>query len=153
MDKTKKLSVTLELSNDKVGFQGTTEGQLPVPIDYVPPVGDGMGYTSLELLLMSLSSCMATSLLLFLRRSGKTITGLRIRTEADRRTEHPTILTQIHVRYFFNSPDLAQEDFEKVLALTEEKFCPVFAMINPATQIISTCHISHPGTETSHRPI
>jgi len=142
MDKSKKLQVTLNLVNQKVQFHGAAEGQSPVLIDYMPPLGDNMGYTSLELLLLSLSSCMATSLLLFIRRSGKTIDSLKVRTEADRRLEHPTILTDIHIRFYFSSPDLKESDFEKCLALAEEMYCPVFAMINGRTKIITTCHIS-----------
>lgn len=142
----KKLSVSLDLLSEKVQFSGKTEGQDPILIDYVPPVGDGKGYTSLELLLLSLASCMATSLLMFLRRSGKTINNLNVNIEAERKADHPTILTQIHLRFFFDSPDLQQSDFERVLEITEEKYCPVYAMINPATKIISTCHISQPNS-------
>jgi putative redox protein len=141
MDKSQKLNVTLESVNQGVRFEGSAEGQQPVHIDYIPPLGEGLGYTSLELLLLSLASCMATSLVTFLRRSGKTVSGLRVGAEADRRPEHPTILTRIHLRFYLTSPDILQADFEKVLALTEEKYCPVFAMINPQTRIISTCHI------------
>ncbi len=142
MDKSKNLITTLDLLNDKVHFHGQTEGQSPVSIDYVPPVGENLGYTSLELLLLSLASCMATSLLLFLRRKGRTVSGLQVRSEAERRTEHPTILTSIHMRFYFTSPDLEIDDFEKVLAMAEEMYCPVYAMINPQTKIITTCHIS-----------
>jgi putative redox protein len=142
MDKSKNLLVTLDLADDKVRFNGQTDGQLPISIDYTPPIGENRGYTSLELLLMSLSSCMATSILLFLRRSGKTIKGLKVRVEAERKAEHPTILSSIHLEFFFISPDIKQEDFQKVLAISEEKFCPVFAMIKPETKIVSTCNIS-----------
>ncbi len=141
MDKSKKLNVTLELVNQGVLFEGMTDGQPPVSIDYIPPVGEGKGYTSLELLLLSLASCMATSLLTFLRRSGKTVGDLKVRVEAERRQEHPTILELIHIRFYLVSPDIQQSDFERILAVTEEKYCPVFAMINPETRIISTCHI------------
>ncbi len=141
MDKSKKLNVNLELVNGGVRFEGMTDGQPPISIDYIPPVGEGKGYTSLELLLLALASCMATSILTFLRRSGKTIGGLTVRVEAERRQEHPTLLTQIHIRFYLVSPDVEESDFERILAVTEEKYCPVFAMINPETRIISTCHI------------
>ena len=148
--KTKNLLVSLDLLNDKVQFNGLVEDQAPIKIDYVAPLGDGQGYTSLELLLLSLGSCMASTLLMFLRRSGKTVNSLRIIAEADRRAEHPTILTTIHLRFFFTSPDLTQGDFEKVLAVTEDRFCPVYAMIKPETKIITTCHIGDPVDENVH---
>ncbi len=76
MDKTKHLEVFLDLLDSKVHFAGTTKGQAPISIDYVQPLGEDLGYTSLELLLLSLGSCMATALLTFLRRSGKTVNSL-----------------------------------------------------------------------------
>jgi len=142
MDKSKHLEVFLDLLDNKVHFAGTTEGQAPISIDYVQPLGEELGYTSLELLLLSLGSCMATALLTFLRRSGKTVNSLNVKVEADRRTEHPTILTKIHMRFYFKSPDIKVADVEKVLAITEEMYCPVYAMINSGIKIVSTCHIS-----------
>jgi putative redox protein len=50
----------------------------PISIDYTPPLGDDLGYTSLELLLLSLSSCVGSSVLTFLRKMKKTITGCKI---------------------------------------------------------------------------
>jgi putative redox protein len=142
MDKSKHLEVFLNLLDNKVHFAGSTEGQAPISIDYVQPVGEDMGYTSLELLLLSLGSCMATALVTFLRRSGKTVNSLNVKAEADRQAEHPTILTAIHLRFYFKSPDLKVSDVEKNLKITEEMYCPVYAMINSGIKIVSTCHIS-----------
>jgi len=144
MDKTKKLAVSLELIDEKVRFAGTAEGQPPVYIDYLPPIGTSEGYTSLELLLLSLASCMSTSIMLFLRRMGHRVDALRVAAEAERQQEHPTILTQIHLRFFLVSPDVMLTDFEKVLAMSEERFCPVYSMINPGVRIIATSHIERP---------
>ena len=80
MDKSKELTATVRLINDKLNFSGTVEGNIPVSIDYTPPLGDNLGYTSLELLLLSLSSCLGSATLTFLRRMGKTITGFEIRS-------------------------------------------------------------------------
>ncbi|MDD4644738.1 MAG: OsmC family protein [Bacteroidales bacterium] len=142
MDKSKNLLVTLDLMNEKVRFNGLTEGQSPVSIDYVPPLGDNQGYTSLELLLLSLGSCVGSALLMFLRKMGKTIDGLAIRMEADRRAEHPTILTSIHLKCFFTSPDLQEADLNKVVPMAEEKYCPVYAMLKGNTQITISCFIN-----------
>lgn len=147
MDKSKNLLATLELLNDRVQFQGQVEGQQPVSIDYTSPVGDNQGYTSLELLLLGLSSCMATALLLFLRRSGKVINGLSVKAEAERQQEHPTLLTSIHLRFYFLSSNLTETEFERSLALSEQLYCPVFAMLDKGIKVVSTCHISVPGQE------
>jgi len=46
IDKSKTLQTTISLINSKVKFDGWTEGNKPVSIDYIPPVGDSDGYTS-----------------------------------------------------------------------------------------------------------
>ena len=103
-DKSKELNVSLKLINDKLHFEGNVAGNEPISIDYIPPLGDNLGYTSLELLLLSLSSCLGSSILPFLRRMKKTITGLEIKTKGIRKEEHPTAFKTIHIllniRYF-----------------------------------------------------
>jgi len=49
----------------------------------------------LELLLLSLSSCLGSATLTFLRRMGKTITNFEIRSKGLRKQEHPTGLSHI----------------------------------------------------------
>jgi putative redox protein len=65
-----QLQAAVELINNKVKFKGTAKSNIQVFIDYNQPIGDGEGYTSLELLLLSLASCSATSVLTLLRRIG-----------------------------------------------------------------------------------
>ena len=55
IDKSKELHTSINLINDKLNFTGTVENNIPIAIDYTPPLGDNLGYTSLELLLLSLS--------------------------------------------------------------------------------------------------
>ena len=77
-DKSKELFASIKLINDRLNFEGLVQGNRPISIDYTPPLGDNLGYTSLELLLLSLSSCLGTALLTFLRKMGKTITDFKI---------------------------------------------------------------------------
>jgi hypothetical protein len=77
-DKNKELNTTVRLVNNKLHFHGTTGNQEPVSIDYIAPMGDDLGYTSLELFLMSLSSCVGSAMLVFLRRMNKTILILKL---------------------------------------------------------------------------
>ena len=88
-DKSKELNSSISLLNDKLLFKATVDGNAPISIDYTPPLGDNLGYTSLELILLSLSSCVGSALLTFLRKMKKTITGCEIQARGIRRTEHP----------------------------------------------------------------
>jgi len=60
-DKSKELNSSIRLVNDKLHFIASIGANEPVSIDYTPPLGDDLSYTSLELLLLSLSSCVGSS--------------------------------------------------------------------------------------------
>lgn len=140
--KTKELNTFIRLKNDKLHFEGIAEGNKPLSIDYIPPLGDNLGYTSLELLLLSLSSCVVSSILPFLRRMGKTIKGLEANSKGIRNTEHPTCFKEILIDMKIKSPDVSEEDINKVLKLSEETYCPVWAMIKGNAEVKINTQIS-----------
>ena len=76
-------------------FTGSLRTLPPITVDYTPPIGDGAGYTSLELFLMSFATCAGTSVLLLLRQMHKTISGLTVTAQGARRTQHPTCFAKI----------------------------------------------------------
>lgn len=71
IDKSKELKTSIQLINEKLHFKGKVDGNNPVSIDYTPPFGDNLGYTSLELFLLSLSSCIGSAILVILRKMKK----------------------------------------------------------------------------------
>lgn len=127
--KAKELNAFIRLKNDKLNFEGIVEGNEPISIDYIPPLGDNLGYTSLELFLLSLSTCLASSILPFLRRMGRTINRFEARSKGIRNTEHPTCFKEIFIDIELHSPDTSKEELEKIIKLSEETYCPVWAMI------------------------
>lgn len=128
-DKSKELFTTVRLLNDRLHFSGIVEGNAPVSIDYTPPLGDNLGYTSLELLLLSFSTCLGSAVLVFLRRMQKSIVSFEITAKGIRNEEHPTGFKTIQIGIHLQSPDTNEEDLRKVVAMAEEKYCPVWAMI------------------------
>lgn len=147
-DKSRELNSTIVLINEKLQFEASVDGNVPISIDYTPPLGDNLGYTSLELLLLSLSSCVGSSVLTFLRKMRKTITGCEIHARGVRREEHPTCFKTIHLSVILISPDTTDEDFDKVLKLSEETYCPVWAMLKGNVDIDVNCKIK-PQAELS----
>jgi putative redox protein len=134
-DKSKELNSTISLVNNKLHFTGSVTGNEPISIDYISPLGDDLGYTSLELLLLSLSSCLGSAMLTFLRRMNKTIINFEIKAKGIRREEHPTGFKSIHLEISLTSPDVSNEDAQKVIGLAEDKFCPVWSMIKGNTTV------------------
>jgi putative redox protein len=129
IDRTKVLTASLVLQNNKLHFRGMVDGNDPVSIDYTPPLGDGLGYTSLELLLLSFSSCLGSALLTFLRRMQKTIEGFEITAQGQRHQEHPTGFKNIQIMIHLTSPNTTEAEVRKLIIMSEETYCPVWAMI------------------------
>ena len=129
LNKSKELTTSINLVNDKLHFEGNVNGNDPISIDYIPPLGDNLGYTSLELFLFSLSSCLCSSVLIFLRRMRKTISGFEIISSGIRKEEHPTGFKTVTLQFIIKSPDVTAEDLDKVIKLSEETYCPVWSMI------------------------
>jgi len=141
-DKSKELNSSIKLVNNKLHFIGTAGDHVPVSIDYIAPLGDDSGYTSLELLLLSLSSCLGSAILTFLRRMNKTISGCEMNAKGLRREEHPTGFKSILIEINLNSPDVTEDDMKKVIGLAEDKYCPVWSMVkgNTTIETIFTIH-------------
>jgi putative redox protein len=95
-----QLEVTVSLTNQKVQFTGVSRSNPSITFDYDPPLGDGQGYTGLEMLLMSLAACSGTSIVALLRNMKKSISGFKVNGKGIRRDEHPTSFK----RFFSNIP-------------------------------------------------
>jgi putative redox protein len=134
-DKSKELNTSINLINDKLNFIGMVENNIPVSIDYTPPLGNNLGYTSLELLLLSLSSCVGSSVLTFLRKMKKTITGCEILSSGIRKEDHPTGFKTITMEIHLKSADTTAEELTRVIKLSEETYCPVWAMLKGNVKI------------------
>ncbi len=122
------------LINEKLLFEGNVAGNEPVLIDYVPPLGDNLGYTSLELLLLSLSSCVGSALLVVLRKMQKHVHVFEIVSKGIRRQEHPTGFESINLEVILSSGNIEVEDMEKVTRLIEG-LCPVLSMVKGNVEI------------------
>ena len=135
-DKSKELNCTVTLVNEKLHFLGKTDTSDAVSIDYTPPLGDNLGYTSLELFLMSLASCVGSAVLVLLRKKGKAIRGFDINATGIRQEQHPTCFSTITFNMALRSPDVNDEEFGRVIGLADEKLCPVYAMIKGNVEVI-----------------
>jgi len=134
-DKSKFLTTSIILLNEKLHFEGKVNGNAPISIDYTPPLGDNLGYTSLELLLLSLSSCMSSSILVLLRKMGKTISGYEMIANGTRKETHPSGFKNIILEFTLNSENTTIDELSKVIQLSEETYCPVLSMLKGNVEI------------------
>lgn len=125
------------------------DGEHSVLMDYpLQPGQQTAGMTPLKLLLSSLAGCMGNTLSLLLSRRDQQLTGLQVGVRAQRRDEHPTVLTSIEVELVLHGDDLDPEIVAHAVELAEEKLCPVWAMIRPATPVTTTWRIEPQGPQS-----
>lgn len=131
-----ELEITVNLTNEKVQFTGVAGSNPPIICDYTPPVGDGAGYTGLELLLMSLATCSGTAVVHLLRKMRKTITGFEVHAKGIRREQHPMSFEKISLEFTLHSLDTEDVDMQKAVQLSEKSYCPVWAMLKNNVEVI-----------------
>jgi len=137
-----QLKAQVNLIDEKVKMEASIPGKTPIIMDYIPPIGTGEGYTSLEVLLISLAACYGTtikSLITF--RLKKEIRGMSLNIEGDRMTEHPMKFHTIRLLLSIDSPDLQLNELTAIAAIAEEKYCPVWAMIKGDVDIETELNI------------
>ncbi len=111
-----------------------------VPFDY--PAEAGRNPTPLEVLLASLAACAANTLHMVLsRKMGARLQSLEVEATAQRREEHPTVLTEIELAYRLQGEGLDSELVQRALGIAEDQLCPVLAMLRPGTKITSSWRI------------
>ncbi len=131
-----ELNVTVGDLQGKMQLTGKGHTGHTVAIDYTPPFGEDKGFTSLELLLVSLASCSGHTIQFLLGKMGKKLEKLSVHANGVRRLDtHPTLLTNIELRYALKGENLDAATVEKVIKMAEETYCPVWALIKNNTAV------------------
>lgn len=115
-------------------FQSTNEEGNTVDIDmYSPEKKEHMSPT--QLLLSALSACASVDLVQMLKKRKRTVNGLTVVADGTRKDEHPRAFTHITLTFTVDSPDVTQEEFEKMGHLAATKYCSVAGTLN--------CQVDH----------
>lgn len=111
-------------------------GDHQILTDYPLPAGREVeGFTSLELLLASLATCAANSVLALLQRKMRqTVAGLEVNARGIRRAEHPTVLTEITLEFVVKGA-VDPESVAQSISAAEDLLCPVWNMLKSGTPI------------------
>jgi putative redox protein len=111
--------------------------------DYPLSAGEAVeGLTSLELLLASLATCAANSVMALLKRKmQQDVSALEVEARGVRRDEHPMGFARIDLEFRLLGSGLTTEIVVQALQLAEERFCPVWNMLKRGTPIASSFRI------------
>jgi putative redox protein len=134
------LEASVELKNGRMLFEGESGGHT-VMTDYIPPHGDGQGFMSLQLFLVSLASCLGGTITFLAKSMNKEVKELSIGATGTRREQHPLCFDSIALNTKMVSSDMDDETMQKILASAEEKICPVMAMIKGNVKVSTTYQI------------
>ncbi len=120
------------------------DGTHEIVMDY--PLAEGQvtaGLTPLQTLLASLAACSANSVKVLLeRRMNQTVTGLEVQARAQRRAEHPTVLTEIALQFVVRGPALDPGAVARAIKASEEQLCPVWNMLKGSTPITAEFRVT-----------
>lgn len=106
-----------------------------VAIDFTPEGQPIQGFTPLELLLTSLCGCSGQVVVGLLKRMGQEVGELRVTAQGVKREVHPTVLSSAELVFEFRGGKVDAASVEKALALSEERFCPVWVMLKASVPI------------------
>lgn len=97
--------------------------------------GSEAGARPMELMLISLGSCTASDVAAILMKKRVKLDDFEVKVTGERANEHPKVFTKIHITYFFYGKNLVDKDLERAIELSQEKYCPVTAMLKKAVDI------------------
>jgi putative redox protein len=122
-------------------FEGRAEFAHDVPIDDSAPLGTGEGIKPMELTLMSLASCSGQTVISLLEKMRQDVKAFSVRAEGKKQADPPKVFTEIRMEFLIQGAGLDRALVEKAIRLSEEKFCPVWAMLKKACPISSSLTI------------
>jgi putative redox protein len=119
-------------------FEGTTQSGQTVKLDSAKDQAAAIGASPVEMVLQALGGCTAMDIVSILKKMRRTITSLVLEIEGERREEYPRIFTHIHILYKLVSPDATEQELDRAIRLSEEKYCSVSGMLRPTVKITTS---------------
>jgi putative redox protein len=120
---------------DGLCFIASTQSGYTILLDAPATAGGGAGPTPMELALISLAGCSAMDVIAILRKKHQLVEGLEVRVRGQRQDEHPTVFTAINLEYLVHGPDVDPQAVARAIELSKERYCPVWAMLEPSVPI------------------
>ncbi len=123
-------------------FIGKAESNHWVPIDTKKEVsGSDAAAHPMELVLLALGSCTGCDVISILQKKKVPLQDFEIHIDAERAEEHPRVFTKIHLEFVFVGTGLNPTPLERAIELSQQKYCPVSAMLRPSVPITTSYRI------------
>ena len=125
----------------RLQFDGRSSFPQTTLLDVGPPHSDGNGTAPMELLLISLAGCAGQIIVSLLQKKRLDLRAFSIRASGVKRDEHPRIFTEISLEIQAEGPGLDPAAVEAAVRMAEEKYCPVFAIVQKSVPIHVTTKV------------
>ncbi|HIG99210.1 MAG TPA: OsmC family protein [Thermoplasmata archaeon] len=120
-------------------FIGKADSNHWVSIDTKKEVsGSDAASHPMELMLLALGSCTGCDVVSILQKKKVSVDDFEIHIDAERSEEHPRVFTKIHLEFVFVGSGLNPVHLERAIELSQQKYCPVSAMLRPSVPITTS---------------
>ena len=121
---------------------GHTEGGHQITIDASEASGGhNRGPLPIALVALGTAGCASLDVIAILRKKKVDFTAFECRVNVEDREEHTRVFTKMHFEYIVTGKNIQQNDVERSVQLTEEKYCQAVAMMSKTAEIIHTITI------------
>lgn len=83
-----------------------------------------------QLVASALIACAAVDIVSMIKKRRKTFIDLKGEASYERREEHPRAITTVNLHYIITSPDLTEEEADRIVSLATTKYCSVAGSLN-----------------------
>ena len=119
-----------------ISFVGKGETNHWVSIDGPKEFGGAeAGSRPKELLLIALGCCTGSDVVSILQKKKVLLQSMDINIDAEVSEQIPKVFTSINLEYIFHGADLNTNDLERAIDLSQNKYCPISAMLQKACPI------------------
>jgi putative redox protein len=123
-------------------FIGKADSNHWVPIDSKKEhAGSDAGTHPMELVLLALGSCTGCDVVSILQKKKVPLKDFEIHLTAQQSETHPKVFTTIHLEFVFAGTGLNPVHLERAIELSQQKYCPVSAMLTLSVPITTSYRI------------
>jgi putative redox protein len=123
-------------------FIGKAESNHWTPIDNKQEyAGSDAATRPMELVLLALGGCTGCDVVSILEKKKVRLKNFEIHIDAERSETHTKVFTKIHLEFVFTGNGLNPIHLERAIELSQQKYCPVSAMLKPTVPITTSYRI------------
>ena len=110
------------------------------------PVGEKKAFSPVQIVMAALASCLSADLVHVFRKRKQAIKHLSAHIQGERAKETPHKFISLSLHYTLESSEITQQEAEKYLNLSIEKYCSVAASLHHAIKRTYSIEVVLPTT-------